>query len=239
MGLLQLPQKRSDGIEFIDQRAGLYYTKYRYRARFYCKGVTLCWFCKNESDVKERAAKHKKRWQNADIPTVVNFLKWKLEQEQFKGPNRKATVRIEGDVAAAFSNNLDLLKTLENLGAVVDYTEVDNSVPEGIKYFVKEPKFKYRFYLKSKRVPDDFSEKLSGFFKRYEGTTIKMSPSPALTSWLIPSNSTQMVGWYNWKKRYCCSNFFVDYDDESTLTLFMLMFDGMISRRFKLEKRPD
>lgn len=239
MALLQLPQKRTDGIEFIDQRSSLYYSKYTYRARVHCSGITLCWFCKDETDIQKRANKHPKRWKNADVPTITKFFNWKSEQEKLKGPNKKATVRIEGNVASVFSNDLDLLKTLGSIGAPVDYTIVDESVPQGTKYFVNQPKYKFRLYLKAKRVPEGFSDRLASFFKRYEGTSTKMSLSPSLKQWLKPIPVMHLTSWATWKRTYCSSNFFVDYNDESTLTLFTLMFDGMIHRTYKLEKRPD
>jgi hypothetical protein len=56
-------------------------------------------------------------------------------------------------------------------------------------------------------------------------------PSGALTRWLKSSST--------WQYRWCSSQYSIQYNEESTLTLFMLVFDGMVSRTLKLEKRPD
>ena len=236
MALSKLAQTRSDGIGFIDHRVGPYYSKYNYRARLYCTGVTLLWWCKSVEEIVTLAAKNKKRYHNADLPSVQKFFEWKLANQGEKN-NRTCNIRVEGNVASVFSNDLDLLKTLESIGCVVDFTEVDSTVPIGIKYFVKEPTFKYRFYLKSKRVEDDFVQKLNDFVNRYKDSDSKIVPSNALAGWLHPKN--RLRSWSSWKYRYCSSSYFFDYNEESTLTLFMLHFDNIISKRYKLEKRPD
>lgn len=241
MGLLQLTQKRSDGIDLIDNRSSLYYNKYRYRARVYCQGITLCWWCNTEEEIDERVAKHKTRWKHVDLEGVKKYLAWKNINVPKKTKDRKITVRIEGNVAAMFSNDLDLLKTLDSLGLNVDYTEVDDSIPDGTKYFKNEPNYKYRIYLKSKRVKDDFHQKLKDFVSRYKDTDNKMMPSPSLRQWLNikADNKISIWGSNNWRLQYCSSHFFLDYNEESSLTLFSLVFQGSISRKFKLEKRPE
>ena len=66
-----------------------------------------------------------------------------------------------------------------------------------------------------------------------------MKPSKALARWLIDyQNGSTFTGW-SWRLQYVSSHFYFDYDDESTLTLFMLMFSDVVHRRYKLEKRPE
>lgn len=241
MGLLQLTQKRNDGIGFIDSRSSLYYNKYRYRARVYCQGINLCWFCDTDAEMDERVKQHKVRWKHADLDGIKKYLAWKNVNAPKKTKDKKVTVRIEGNVASMFSNDLNLLKTLDSLGLQVDYTEVDDTIPEGVKYFKNEPDYKYRIYLKSKRVKDDFHQKLKEFVDRYKDTDSKMVPSPSLRQWLRikPDKHASMWGGANWRLQYSSSHFFLNYNEESSLTLFSLIFQGEISRKFKLEKRPE
>ena len=230
MALSKLPQKRSDGIEFIDVRTSLYYNKYKYRARVYIEGITATWWAKDEDDLKDII--QRRRWKHADQGQLLKYINWAAN---LPPKNKTYTIRLEGGIGAIFSNDLDFLKTIESIGAVVDYTEVDQSVPVGVKYFVKEPKYKYRFYLKSKRVKDTFAKDLKSFINRYKNTDTVIVPSPALRTWLGREGKSN----YSWMHHYCSSSFFIDYNDESTLTLFILLFDGMISKRYKLEKRPE
>jgi len=236
MALSQLATKRNDGIDFIDQRSSLYYNKFKYRARFHCKGITLAWFNYTEEEIIDKIEKFKNRFVGANSKHIMEFYNWKLETKK----NKTATVRIEGEIASVFSNDLDLLKTLEIIGCPVDYTEVDDTIISGVKYFVNEPKHKFRIYLKSKRVNEDFRDKLQNFIKRYENTDTVIVPSGSLANWLKDDNNYVRGSWsYHWSKCYTSSNYFMDYNDESTLTLFSLMFSGIVSKSYKLEKRPD
>lgn len=236
MALSQLPTKRIDGIDFIDQRASLYYNKFKYRARFNCRGITLAWFNYTEDEIVEKIKRYPNRFSNANSKHILDFYNWKVATKK----DKTATVRIEGEIASVFSNDLDLLKTLEIIGCPVDYTEVDDTIIAGIKYFVRDPKFKYRIYFKSKRVNEDFRTKLQNFIERYKDTDTVIVASGSLTSWLKDDSNYVRGSWsYHWNKCYTSSNYFIDYNDESTITLFSLMFSGMISKTYKLEKRPD
>lgn len=239
MGLLRLSQKRSDGIDLIDNRGSLYYNKYHYRARLHCSGIALCWFCDEPAEVDARINKHKARWKHADADTVKKFIEWK-NTKVGKGKNKVATIRVEGNTASVFSNDLSLLKELDSIGHNVDYTEVNNDIPSGTKYFKNEPEYKRRIYLKSKRVKDDFREKLGEFVQRYRDTDNKMVPSPSLHQWLRMTKDTSQPSWYNnnWRLQYCSSHYFLDFNEDSSETLFSLMFPGWTNRRFKLEKQP-
>ena len=236
MGLLKLPQKRNDGVEYIDHRPSMYYNKYQYRLRFYLDGLTLCWFSKSEKELEDRAKKHK-RYAKVDIESIKQFFNWMNVEKSKK--DKQSTIRIEHNIGAVFTNDLTLFKSLIAIGPPTDITEVDPSIPAGIKYFAKQPEFKYRVHLKSKRVKDDFPIKIYNFFKRYEKSETKMKPSKALARWLIDyQNGSTFTGW-SWRLQYVSSHFYFDYDDESTLTLFMLMFSDVVHRRYKLEKRPE
>jgi hypothetical protein len=236
MALSKLPQKLTDGIEYIDHRDSLYYNKYQYRARLYCTGINLCWYCKTPADVMERAKKNPQRFKEVDMSAISEFFIWRSNQDTSK--NKTCTIRIENNTAAIFSNDLAHLKTLEAVGCKIDYTSVDNTIPQGTKYFTAKPNYQFRFYLKTKHVDSNFSKKLLAFITRYENTASKLVPSRSLTSWL-QLNDNVRLGLNSWRSRYCSSHYYIDYSEESMLTLFTLMFDGMISKRFKLEKRPD
>ena len=72
MALSKLPQKRSDGIEFIDVRTSLYYNKYKYRARVYIEGITATWWAKDEDDLKDII--QRRRWKHADQGQLLKYI---------------------------------------------------------------------------------------------------------------------------------------------------------------------
>lgn len=232
MALLKLPQIRNDGVEYIDNRSR-YYNKYMYRARVYCVGMYLSTWDYKKEDIEKRIKSNNRRLKDADADSIVRFSQWRKSQ-----PKGKCTVRIEGDVASVFSNDLNYLKTLESLRLEIDYTEIGDNIPLGVKQFVNEPKYKYRIHLKSKRIGEDFPNRLREMFDRYKGTGTKIAPSPSLKEWLNNRGAPSLGGWLAWKRTYCSSHYFIDYNDESFITIFVLTFGDMISRKYNLEKRP-
>ena len=239
MALLKLQQIRSDGIGYIDHR-DLYFGKYTYRARVHMVGAYLCSFATTKEEVEKRIKYNKKTLALAKVDDLVRFAEWRKEQKKEK--KSEITFRIEGQTASVFSNDLDFLRELESMGFNVDFTAVEDVVPVGVKYFVNEPKYKYRIYLKSKRVSDDFPKKLQNMFDRYKDSGTKIAPSASLKEWLTdrgPGFPSSFGGYMSWKRSYCSSHYFIEYNDESFITIFALTFTSMISRKFTLEKRPE
>jgi hypothetical protein len=239
------PNNATTGVDLVDHRSTLYYGKYTYRARLTVVGLNRTYFAKTFDEYKKlierlkkgRHARIKQEIDGIDLDTIERYITWR--NTNAKGNNKVAMIRVEGNTAGVFSNDLQLLKTLETIApgtTTVDYTEVDQSIPHGTKYYVKQPKHKFRVYLKSKRVDDNWKQSMTRFIERYKDTDTVIVPSDAFSYWLAPDR--QYSGW-QWNTNYCSSHYFIDFDDESTDTLFAIMFGDMISKRFKLEKRPD
>lgn len=224
---------KTPGIDLIDYRGTLYYGKYSYRARLSLIGLRRTYFANDIADYKKKlsGSKFKIDFGSIDFDSIEKFLNWR--NTHAKGSKKQAMIRVEGDTAGIFSNDLQLLKTLDDIGNV-DYTEVEDSIPTGVKYFTNDPKYKYRVYLKSKRVDDKFKDDLKRFIDRYNKTDTVIVPSNALNNWL--QGNTRSYYWYG---PYCSSHYFIDYNEDSTNTLISIMFGDMIKRRFKLEKRPE
>lgn len=237
------PNKVNTGVDLVDQRSTLYYSKYQFRARITLEGLNRTYYAKNFEEYKKVIDRNKSRsgprgrqeLDNIDMAAVERYIDWRNKAKA----DKTAMIRVEGNTAGVFSNDLSLLKTLESIApgiSTVDYTEVDQSIPQGTKYYVNKPKHNYRVYLKSKRVDKAWKDSLSRFIDRYKDTETVVVMSTALRWWLEPNKRTN--NWY-WNDSYCSSHYFIDFDQESTDTLFSIMFGDMISRRFKLEKRPD
>ena len=221
----------------IDQRDSLYYGKYRYRARLKLVGLNRTYQAKTMLDVLQRLKRYgsPKDIASIDLACIERFIDWRNRHvTPVDSSDKKAMIRIESIIAGVFSNDLQLLQTLESIAGkdAVDYTEIDMSIPTGIKYFVNEPKYKYRIYLKSRRVEEKFTVDLRRFIDRYKGSDTIIVASSSLNNWL-----TGRIR--HWLFRYCSSHYYIEYNDESTHSLIALMFGDMIHRRYKLEKRPD
>ena len=76
-------------------------------------------------------------------------------------------------------------------------------------------------------------EDLSRFVDRYKNTETVIVPSNAFKLWLNPIQNKWL-----WNTNYLSSHYYLDFDQESTDTLFSLMFGNLIGKRYKLEKQP-
>lgn len=238
MGLLKSVTNVS-GIHFYEYRDSQYYNKFEYRLRVKIPCVRYTWWCRKPEDLDTKLKGSSKTYgtiRKEDRQTVLDNLDGLKAiislQKDKKAKN--ISIRIESSTVAVFSNDLDVLQTVEQvLGSkyLCDYTQVQTSQYAGIKHFVNEPKYKYRVYLRSRRVDDEFPKK----FKEMIDRQPNLHPSPALTYWLVADR----YGLGAWRNRWSSSSYFIDYDDESTLSYLGLMYGDMLGKKYKLEKRPD
>jgi hypothetical protein len=236
MGLLK-SVKDVPGIDYYEYRDKEFYNKYDYRMRVKIPGVRYTYTCKQSVDLDRKIAGKFKGYGNIrkeDLKTVVDnvsALKAIIDL-QLSRKDKNIGLRIESSTVALFSNDLQALHDLKStIGLQYQYnvTQAQTSEYAGIKEFVNEPKHKFRVYLKSRRVSDTFVTELIQLFAR----TPNLHPSNALIQWISPKQR------YAWKQRYSSASYFIDYDDESTLSYLALMYGDMLGKKYKLEKRAD
>lgn len=238
MGLLKSVDN-VPGVDYYEYRDNQYYNKYEYRLRAKIPGVRYTWWCKKPEDLDKKITGKTKGYgtiRKEDKQTVIDnalalksIIKLQKEKKQ-----KNVGVRIESSTVAIFSNDINVLKTFESeIGSQYncDYTQVQTSQYAGIKHFVNEPKHKYRVYLKSRRVDDNFHLEFREMFKRQPS----LHPSPALQRWINNDGKRYGIWYFRWSS----SAHFIDYDDESTLSYLALMYGDMLGKKYKLEKRPD
>jgi len=240
MGLLK-SINNVPGIDYYDYRDDDYYGKYKYRVRFCLAGIRYAAYEKNVEGLMKRynatAGWRVIRKEDRDVVTDnLEHLKQFIEFRNSLKENGTGLTRVEYQKIAFFSNDLGLLKTAESIkpGLYYDYTQVQTTNFVGVKSFMKEPKHKFRVYLRSRKVDNDFSKNLSSLLKR----TPDLYPSPSLAYWLQSQTNGTNPHW-SWKYRYTNPAHFIDYDDESTLSYIGLMYSEYLGKRYKLEKRPD
>lgn len=230
MGLLKSVNNVPD-IDFYEYREIDFYNKYKYRARVSFEGLYLTYWAKDIQDYV-RILNNRKPWRKIDKASILQNLSTIEKYIEFKNLIKKdnsISLRTEGDTAGIFSNDLNKLKELKNLGnCKVDITEALTSQFSGVKYFVNEPKHKYRVYFRSKYVDVNFHGEFGEFLSKNKN----IYPSKALDRWV------NKVRQSNWHFRYLSGTFFIDYDDDSVLSYLSLMYGEILGKKFKLEKRP-
>lgn len=213
-------------------RGTLYYNKYKYKANFTLKGARRTYGLTSIEKFKERIANsngyYKAKLTAFDIPAIDRFMNWRTIHAS------EVRLRIEQDTVCVFSNDLPLLNTLDKIDPSMKVTcyQIDDNIPIGIKYFVREPKYKYRAYLKGRIISDHFRQDLIDFEQRYLSSGTEIHFSKGLRMWL---NRVKRYGYMYTTQ----SSFFIDYNQESTLALLSIMFTDMIGKRYKLEKQPN
>jgi hypothetical protein len=214
-------------------RSKLFYGKYPYKASLQIVGCSYTYFINNYDEFTRRMekyklerARYKSTWLNTieltDFSVIEKYLDWRNKNKDY------VTIRLEGDRVSVFSNDLDLLKTLEKLGSSVEYTQAI-ALQADTLYFKSKPKYKFRTFFKGKRIPTAFPSLVLDFNNRY-GNKPDINISPALINMLNNRSITAFS--------YLHGSYYIEYNTESTLSLIHMMFDDMVGKTYKLEKRP-
>lgn len=239
MGLLK-SANNEPGVDLYEYRDNLYYNKYEYRIRIEIPGSRYTYWCKKPEDLDKKLISKTNGWsgiRKEDVPIVTAHLP-QLKELISIATERKAsgkyTIRMESNTVAVFSSDLTILQDIEKrigLGYTIDYTKAQTGSFTGTKYFVNDPKHKYRVYLKTKRVENNFHTEFADMIAKNKS----LYPSPALRRWLGPDSKRRGM----WYLKFSSSSYFIDYDDESTLSYLALMHGEILGKKYKLEKRPD
>jgi hypothetical protein len=136
------------------------------------------------------------------------------------------------DKITVFANDDIVIKQIEACGFdKIVVTEAQVTIPKGIKYFAKDPKFNRRVYLRSKRVEEEFRTTLTDFL----ANNTEIYPSNALKLWLkIPPTAK-----HSWHRNYLSDGHYLEFNDDGFHTLLILfMGDKYLGKYYELHKRP-
>lgn len=218
------------GIDYYEYRDHEYYNKYKYKTNFILNGVRYLWDVttpyKFDSKLKLIPSLEKKTMIE-NKQKLLSFIEWRLANT---GKGKSATIRVERNSVSVFSNDLSILKTLSVIDPDLKLTVTEAKTTEyaGVKYFVNEPKHKFRVYMSGARVDNNLYTELTNFLKSQKNLYL----SNSFKRWVAHGRS-------NWRTQWISSVLSIDYDDENMLSYLMLMYGNLIGKRYKLEKRPE
>jgi hypothetical protein len=136
--------------------------------------------------------------------------------------NDKSVVsyRKEYESLSVYTTDLKIAKVFADKLSIGIITEVD-PMPTGVMLFKRQPLKKYRAYVTNNKMPNEFKQEFLAYLEK----TPDIRPSSSLMSYFAGRNT------WLWDRYY------LDYDDEKNLMMMMLMFPGMIGKKYKLEKK--
>lgn len=224
-------------VDIIEYRDIYYYDKYQYRIRFHLEGVGYTYWSKTQQEFLDLlepkstiAAWKKVRPKDKDkvLNNLSNLLLF-LDIRQNVKKTKTSCIRVEGNNVSIFSNDIEELKSTASKfsGVSCELSKAETSGFEGIKFFKNNPPHKFRIYLKTKRYTDEEKNNLGNLLRKSN----MLFPSPALYKWL-----TLDKVWMNAYK-WSSSSYFIEYDDESSLTYLILMSGKIFGKKYKLERR--
>jgi hypothetical protein len=218
-----------------EKRNKLYFSKFKYRAKLRLVGVGYTYYTYDMDTYINRIERFKEqeaKWISTQFGLQDNFANISYEKiEQYfdfkhSMDKSKMTIRIEGNKVSFFSNDVSLFTPLYFIDPNLELTEAKVLSPDTL-YLRRNPKFKFRTYFKGKRMPIDFPKNVINFIDMYK--TVKVSRG-------LERFVTSRPTWNHYV--YLHGSYFVDYDDESMITILHMMFGNMIGKTYSLAKQP-
>ena len=221
-------------INTVD-RTNLFFNKFAYRVIIHSvPSVNWVHKCANIQDYIEYIDDKYRVWEETNqqypnswyrIPsksTDLDLLKIENLINLIHIYNDKSVVhyRKEYESLSVYTTDLKIAKIFANKLSVGMITQV-SPIPTGTMLFKREPPAKYRAYVTNNKMPEEFKRDFVAYLEK----TPDVKPSSAFMNYFVRRNT------YLWDRYY------VDYNDDKNLMMMMLMFPGMIGKKFKLEKK--
>jgi hypothetical protein len=217
-------------------RTSLFFNKFTYRINIHSvPSVNWVHKCANIQDYIDHIDDKYRVWEETNqkypsswyrIPTKssdLDLLRIENLIDLIHIYNDKSVVsyRKEYESLSVYTTDLKIAKVFADKLSVGIITEVD-PMPTGVMLFKRQPLKKYRAYATNNKMPTEFKQEFLAYLEK----TPDVKPSSAFAGYFSRARQT-----YLWDKYY------LDYDDEKNLMMMMLMFPGMIGKKYKLEKK--
>lgn len=221
----------------VEKRNKLYFNKFTYKAVCKIKGAGYTYYTNDFETFVARMEKWrdnklrygvrvmsddwKEYMDEINLDQISKFITWRnlISKD-------KCMYRMQGDSVSFFSNDLSLLHTLRSIDENSTFYKAECYDTVNVMYFKKQPKYKFRTYFRSKRIPKDFSDNLRTLQGMYKSINFSKGIFPSLFH-------------NNWHPyRYIHGSYFVEYNDEQMITILSMWFPDMLGKTYSLAKEP-
>jgi len=208
-----------------EARDRLYYKDYHYSAQFYLQNAPAIRYLKHEAIndyVKYRNNSSYSTWNKA--VTDDNVQKLHNVCNLFLGFQEPCKRLVYSNHVYFYTNCLGDLKSIAYSPDVAyfEVTKADVCLPHDV-VLLKEPKHKYRTYLKERWIPDEQTPVLRKFLLNRENL---YSFTPLFKHRLE-----------NWDRFYTMSHFFIDHDDPKDLLLLEMVVPGLVRKTMPIQAK--
>jgi len=220
----------------IENRTSPYFGKYMYRAQCRVMGACYTYYTNNIDQFVEKLERTKanknsyrisilnsrfeETYDHIDLEQIKKFYEWKNSKD-----NDRFMYRVQGNMVSFFSNDIELLKTLDVLDSNTKYSMAKVEQTD-VLYFKTDPKYKYRTFFKGRKMPTDFQDNVENLQKMY-GDKLHFSPG-----------MVRMINKYSRSPyRYMHTSYYIDYDDEGMRTILALWFGDLLAKTFSCKKQ--
>ena len=148
---------------------------------------------------------------------------WKDHLLNMRDLTKKQNIRqrTEGDKLSLFFNDItevtDFKSNFPASFPITTYESIVSNEPK-VKFFMRKPKFKFRAYMKTKRVTIQEKKELEDFL---ENASFELKLSSSLRRWFKLSRSS-----------FLFSNFYFDFNDELAQTYLALSMSDYIEKYY-------
>jgi uncharacterized membrane protein len=216
MGSLRFVNK--NGINYHEYRDKLYYNKYKYK--LIISFETLRFFTYSNYNLKNWETNVRKKLSGKTLVTTLNFKDHLLNMRDLT-KKQNIRQRTEGDKLSLFFNDItevtDFKSNFPASFPITTYESIVSNEPK-VKFFMRKPKFKFRAYMKTKRVTIQEKKELEDFL---ENASFELKLSSSLNRWFKLSRSS-----------FLFSNFYFDFNDELAQTYLALSMSDYIEKYY-------
>ncbi len=216
MGSLRFANK--NGINYHEYRDKLYYNTYKYK--LIISFETLHFFTYSNYNLKNWETNVRKKLSGKTLVTTLNFKDHLLNMRDLT-KKQNIRQRIEGDKLSLFFNDItevtDFKSNFPASFPITTYEAIVSNEPK-VKFFIRKPKFKFRAYMKTKRVTIQEKKELEDFL---ENASFELKLSSSLSRWFKLSRSS-----------FLFSNFYFDFNDELAQTYLALSMSDYIEKYY-------
>jgi hypothetical protein len=209
-----------------EARDRLYYKDYHYSAQFYLQNASAIRHLKH--DVIDDYVSHRTRlnsYSNWDRPVTADS-KQQLHNVcdlflAFREPFKKMVYHSHIYFYTSCLEDLELVYNHPDI-SYFQATKADVCLPLDV-VLLKEPKHKYRTYLKERWIPDEQTPVLRKFLLNRENL---YSFTPLFKSRLSTS-----------ERFYIMSHFFIDHDDPKDLLMLEMVIPGLVRKTMPIQAK--